>query len=617
MKEIKILPENMVNGEHVLTQEMLNKADTIFIANFDYIIEASDLRLPYGSELRIDGGSISGQPIFMPSSNADSLQAKEYAMLLVGPHVSKEKLSENDSKITYLLSGSILKSYGVRSFSLTLYGDCRIALPAYGNGDDCLIDEGQLNVVSIHEYTIQIDGKTELSLNAENCTFQRIFECSGGFSFVNRSNVSDLRVIFTNCKVWAYDNGVTYDSSIMPITVGTSSRCTGNSRLILRDCVLENIGVIGELYIDNCKFIFGNNVNYNNESVHCASHSRILNSVFDGRGMCASTNISKEDVECEFKLNADVIDVFNGHDIVIENCTFVNYIDETNSGACLITIKSHYIYGGRPDEGNQEEDSHRAGKGQQIGVTVRDCFFDLPNFKRNIIEVWNGVRNMPPNEDRTLNRQCTNIESNFIKAPNATFVACLCFSDHTRVCNNSGQVNKLIYVRDDIKYTGTDENESIEPDKYQNLTHDLIICDNILAYYGQNPENTPIMTILYGCSIDNLVLSGNKTNGYIWNGLFYDNVENLSGTVRVIDNETYGSRGIFNIKDRILAKIPSCVNFFLSGNVSRGYKLDEGTLDEANTPTDGVLFVGRQFFCTSNPYRYKLLVYDGENWVKA
>ena len=93
----------------------------------------------------------------------------------------------------------------------------------------------------------------------------------------------------------------------MPLKVSIGDN-GGAAHLTMRDCELDNIGLSGEMHVDNCTFIYGDNLNYNNEAIHCASHSRILNSKFDGNG---TTN-----------LLYDVIDCFNGHDIVIGNCTF-------------------------------------------------------------------------------------------------------------------------------------------------------------------------------------------------------------------------------------------------------------------------------------------------------
>lgn len=613
---IVTLQENLVNGKHVLTQAMLNLSDTIYIANYDYVIEVSNLKLPFGSELRIDGGSISGNPIYLPSSDNDTSKCVEYSMLLVGPHVADGSTTETDTDTPYLLSGSFIKSYGVRSFTMALYGDCRIALAGYGTGGQCLINEGELKIVSSKDYTIQIDGKTELSFSAENCNFQRIFRSANtvGFEFVNRSNTAELKVVMTNCKIWAYDCKVnSSDSDYQILRVGT--QCAGTARLILRDCTLDNVGVGGKVYIDNCKFFFGNNLKKNHESVHCGSYSRVMNSTFDGRGACREfSNTEEEDTECGYMLDSDVIDVFNGHDIVIENCTFVNYINDPTAAPCLITIKSHYIATGLPDSSDQELDSHKPGIGQQIGVTVKNCFFDLPDFGRNIIEVWNGVRVTPPVEDRTLNRQFTNIESNFLQAPKATFVACANYSDHVRICNNSGQVNMLVFARDNMKFTVTDANGNSVTEEYPNVNHNLIISDNTLAYYGTDAENGHIMTILYGSCFHNLVLSGNTTNGYVWNGINYLNAENLSGTIRVIDNEATGIRGIFQVNTSTPIRIPDDVNFFMSGNVTNGQKLDVGTFDGVNK---GALYIGRQYFCTSSPHLNKLIIYDGEDWVEA
>ena len=61
--------------------------------------------------------------------------------------------------------------------------------------------------------------------------------------------------------------------------------------------------------------------------------------------------------------------------------------------------------------------------------------------------------------------------------------------------------------------------------------------------------------------------------------------------------------------------MPSSLNVFFSENISTGKKTDVGTLATANSQADGIKFVGRQFFCTEAPYKDKLLIFNGQEWV--
>ena len=123
-------------------------------------------------------------------------------------------------------------------------------------------------------------------------------------------------------------------------------------------------------------------------------------------------------------------------------------------------------------------------------------------------------------------------------------------------------------------------------------------------------------TILYGSHIDNLDMSSNVSDRYLWANIGQDNVNKLSGTIRILNNETTEVRGLIQpTKGTTSAiKIPSNINVFFSGNISRGKKTDVGTFDVANDKSDSILFTGRQFFCTESPHQNKFLIYNGQGW---
>lgn len=595
MKKTVNLNKTVTTGPNYLGQSDFQSRDTIYLINSDFTLR-EQIYLPYDSEIRIEAGSITfseGSRIFLPYNNQPNgtSNLKLYSMLSVGPSLSDgATITVGPSR---LLPGSVLRSFDRNSFYLELYGKSRMCLPEYGPEalPNAYSDEirGKITVKSAEGSEIEIDGKTTLNFYAEDCNFRRVFISPNGFGFINRSKVYDLEVVLKNCKLWADDYGdnLGIGAPKIPLDVLSQKDCP-SARLEALDCVFDNAGIQGEVYVENCRFLFGGNLLNNNEQIHCGSHSRILNSYFDGRNGALN--------------EYDIIDTYNGGDIVIENCTFVNY-KSSSIEPNLITVKSHYRTAGSGIN-DQLEDSHF--KGQQTGVTVRNCYFDLPDFHGYIIQVWNGPRD--GSENRALNRQFTNIESNFIKASGAIFVGCTEYTDCTRICNNSGQVKNLVFVNN----------------KYR--VHNLEIRNNWLVANGTQDVN---MSILSGSNIDNVILSGNITCGYIWTDF---NPLLLSGNIRITDNETVGTSGLFNLAPikpggtsvsdgNDLAMNPGkdggTVNFFFSGNVSKGKKTDEGNMETANAFSDGILFVGRQFFCTEGQFSNQLMAYNGTSWVKA
>ena len=217
--------------------------------------------------------------------------------------------------------------------------------------------------------------------------------------------------------------------------------------------------------------------------------------------------------------------------------------------------------------------------------------------------MWNSEIHQG-SEIRTLNRQLSLIENNFIFAPNAvSFVNCFSFTDYLTVKGNRGQTRTLVLVNDR------------RPGR-ENIARNINITDNILRIQGLNDSTG--MRILSGTHVENLTLANNIVEGYLWYGLDKVSVANLRGTVRIIGNEARKKDySLFYTNDEIPVTFPDSVNVFFSDNISKGVKTDVGPYSIATSPKDGVLFTGRQFFCTSAPHKNKLIIFNGESWEEV
>lgn len=650
-----------------LEQKTFVENSAVYVVNGDYIVN-SQITLPSCCELRIEEGSIT-----LESSNETSLDLQagsykpngfyllcsdqkdikaeydenqnnkailNYPVLCLTSKaikVENEDLSDNNSPIkvkgtmryeqtssVFMKSGDYIKNIEPDNFEMRLTADCRILLPEGTNKANLYIFSDKVN-------TIQIDGKCNFQLFAENCKFERIFACEHGMVLTNRvdviNDISDNNdstnmylsgdncySLFKDCEIFAEDfdsNLIPPDTSFLSIWTNVGIRKVSKpesdtyaivhpkikaleviNRLIMHNCIIKNIGISGTVSVDNCLFLFGPNVNNNYETIHCSNHSRITNCVLDGR----------ENIKGVPKLNADVIDTFNGHDIIIEGCTFKSFSGPNGSReACnLITVKSHY-YSGDPDIEKQDQMSNFIGP--QNVVIIRNCFFDLPIFAGSALEVWNGPADLPK-QDRAINRQFTIIEGNYIEMPKAeAFVNCLMFSDYVIVRNNIGCVNKqLVIVNERFK---DPTNSDLEyNDKPINKAHNLIIEGNNLRYHKYKKTEVPNgMLIFTGTCIDNLVLANNTVEGSLWSMWQTDKRFNLSGTVRVINNESIGDV-LFRSRNDVNAIMPDDVITFFSGNVSNGKKTDIGDYNMRESMGDGLFFNGRLFFSIETDREY-------------
>lgn len=604
MKTIE-LEQNIVGGENILTREALSTKDAIYLVKYDFKINGS-VELPNGCELIIDGGSIKGGSIYLPC-NGESVRNTDYYSYLEICSTSTcsinagKELKYQETGNVYLGAGCRISSSKTNHFEMYLNQPCRIKLPNHGQVGTLYVESDKVN-------SIQIDGSCDFQIHAENCKFERIFANQFGWSFVNRFQKKVDYNTFENCEIWAKDyplsapensNFLSLSCKVLiddekPLQNPDAITTTSNSLnwLIIRNSIITNTGINGTVKVDDCTFLFGKNCNNNYETIHCGNHSRITNCLFDGRSSLGDT-VSN--------LNADVIDLFNGHDIIIDGCTFTNFVGIAKPCCNMITVKSHYS--ANPTQEDNPANSNRLG-GPQNGVTIQNCHFDLPEFVGYIIEVWNGVVDSSE-EVRSLNRQFTNIENNYMNCPLAVgYVHCYCYTDYLSIRNNVGSCRVLVFIPDGVP--GTHGNS------YGNIVHNLVIEGNILRSYDSNHG----YTILYGSHIDNLEMSNNVSDRYLWANIGQDNVNKLSGTIRITNNETTETRGLFQTTDGTssIIKMPSNINVFFSGNISKGKKTDVGSMSVANDKADGILFAGRQFFCTQSPYQNKFLIYNGQDW---
>ncbi len=363
----EILPE--------LTQSMFNKGAALYIIKGNFEVK-SKIVLPKGSELRIDEGSIrfgeknnganndneTPNGIYLLCNNQETIDNRPYKTLCLTSFGIKSgvieinKPSDTDNPIKHVLTytqtlteflkdGDYIKNIESDNFEMRLTANCRLMMPT---STEKYV--AYLRVVSNKVNTIQIDGKSNFSLTAENCKIERIFANKDGFVLCNRLPGTAEMSRFINCEIFAEDFAMDnkklepYDSNFLSIWATFELRIMNNkdipfeeqpesfNTLTLRGCTVKNIGLTGSVNVNNCKFYFGRNLVDNYETIHASNHSRITNCIFDGQA----------DVIKDLVLKADVIDLFNGHNIIISGCAFVNYNGVKGPGCTMITVKSHY-----------------------------------------------------------------------------------------------------------------------------------------------------------------------------------------------------------------------------------------------------------------------------------
>lgn len=397
-----------------LTQSFFNAGAAIYVVKSDYKLN-SKVVLPAGSELRIEGGSISLQVpwnqspsaqsygIYILCSNQEKAGSENYSTLCVTSRAAvrsvgsgiegKQALGYVQTSSLFMKEGDYIKNVEPDNFEMKLTTDCRILLPKDTN-------KANLSILSNKVNTIQIDGKCNFQLHAKNCKFERIFACPSGMvlvSTVELDTITDNKdankityssplntySLFENCEIFASD-GVSLDANdpyFLSIVATVDAMRIENpsdeyyeniqnkihtleiiNSLVLQDCVISNIGLTGSVNIDNCSFLFGSNYNKNGSLIRVSKYSRIKNCIFDGREKIIGTP----------KLSADVIDIICSRDIIIEGCTFKAYSTLEEEDCSVIRLTSQYYIDTTTE--NTEDENNKI-KVSQNGVSIKNCFF--------------------------------------------------------------------------------------------------------------------------------------------------------------------------------------------------------------------------------------------------
>ncbi len=555
----------------------------------------------------MDGGSLTlsasvnmAQPngIYLLCSNQEGIGKSSYSTLCLTSRAAKLVIQgPSESNLTqksvptylqlnacFMRDGDYIRNLEPDHFEMRLTEMCRIVLPNTNISAKLIISSNKIN-------PIQFDGKCDFEINAQDCRLERIFACSNGMVLTNRSDENAVSR-FDNCEIFAedFDANLTPPSSLFLAIWANVANSNGRAQditnsLILHDCTITNIGLLGTILADNCNFILGANLQKTIGTLKCEAHSRLLNCMFDGRELVEPTlNLERDVVGC------------NGEDVLIEGCTFQNYRGTSGN---LITITVSYTVPAQTDTDPELIDPANA-------VAIRNCFFDLPTYAGSAFSVWNDPINANV-QDRTQNRQFILIEGNYMEMPKASsFVNCMRFTDYVIVRNNNGCVNnRLVLVQ---QYVPDHTNQGLTgDDRAKNKAHNLIIEGNILRYQRYKKADVPNgMIILTGTYIDNLVLANNYVEGSLWS-MWPDDIEgNLTGVVRVINNQSVGNV-LFRARSDKNKYMPSDVITFFQGNVSNGKKTDIGPYELKDSTGDCLNFEGRTYIDEEYAKQYILL----------
>ena len=303
----KYLRKNIVNGKNILTQEMINSANTRYIIQYDYDLNEETITVPEGCVLQFKGGSLSNGTISgintlieSPSSVifteisltgnfvnsriesiwfgvTDGTDCSKTLQSAINNTVSSGVRKLLFNKGTYYLSSSITIpsrfDFGgevIDSLSVWNYERPTIylteSIPAFTSED-----EQGVRYLSIHDITIygtNVDNKENLyafhfknSIYVSNNTFKNLWvhRCKFGFYFEVNNYAGVSQNVFDNVSLYENKIGIYIKGE-----ADTQNRYPWLNQNIIRNCYINNnsiggiltehMGSVQDLSIYSCNF---------------------------------------------------------------------------------------------------------------------------------------------------------------------------------------------------------------------------------------------------------------------------------------------------------------------------------------------------------------------------
>ena len=282
----KYLEKNIVDDKNILTQGMINEANTIYVIQYDYVL-AADIDIPANCVLEFDGGSICGDG------------------------VGKDTITLNNT--TIISNGMCLKDIVLAG---TLNNE--EVLLVWFNYDTFSVLQNVITYCSANSKNLNLCDKNitvseQIAINRAVDTFNEYFTIKNGTITCNINNIlTTTRCEYLKFKNVKFLNGINAENHIIGSWLFL--------RLRFENCTFENVGLlkideqyIQSCYINNCLI---NNLDYNfveaptcydihftgNSVEHLATESYVYNCVLFEIARINNLSISNNLIESVAKV---------------------------------------------------------------------------------------------------------------------------------------------------------------------------------------------------------------------------------------------------------------------------------------------------------------------------
>lgn len=359
----KILRKNWVNGKNIITQDMINEANTVYEVRYDYDLNGETINIPEGCILNFANGSISNGTL---NATISDIRSSSYNQILFNIQLKGKYYNCYTSWLGNNINNDILCKF----IYININNDITIN---YINNGDC--NKYDINIYG-NNHTININAKkigtiySYLFTNYKNLIIRDCnINCNLDYNFSEERKC----LFYKNLA----DYGKTYINNI-----------TYNGNAIFNKYYVTHIG-IGDIIIENSQF------NSNGEFVfeylyrEFVDYERIQNNLIIkdcGFNFIHNDNGYIGPISIQSSIN----------NVLIKNCRFISITDSNNnSNIECVAINTTYDNCLLYNCGfNSSNNVGKAFTGETLSINIINCKLsgDIKGFKNSYkINDYNNI----------------------------------------------------------------------------------------------------------------------------------------------------------------------------------------------------------------------------------
>lgn len=455
----KYLQKNIVSSKNVLTQAMVNDANTVYVVQYDYDLNEQSITVPAGCVLKFDGGSISNGTIVGNGTiiSADSAVFEDITLSGTFKDLSVDLFVESEQDVASVANGlfgiTSLVVFGNKAYSVTSPLNIKGSVSA---------KYAVFNLSSSGKIVIGTGSSTGDSLHYVNIELGRVHGDGNVATGIEIDNLASSTV--TAREVDGFTSKCVYINAQREIAYNTFVFGHVHNAPVLLDVYAPTNGWVNQNYFRNTRFSNGNTTgykaivfetpatySYNLNVIECCSFESIAGSPV------ITLNKGNNNIFRSLRFEGNATNVFsfdnNSFDNVIENIWYQNGI----------TVGENLSYGKYVDNDGCDFNILNASLGSGLilgnGNKIKSPYLTFYSYQGTPTEY-----NMPLVVNQSGKIESSNTTNGLIGAVvDSRYCKTFSFAIDT-AANYSVHVR---FIKKDVRYIDGQEGDTFDPDSTQ------------------------------------------------------------------------------------------------------------------------------------------------------